>query len=193
MQIKTRLTRDDCERDDVKVFCPNATTLGFAGRFAKRGYWVQCAQNGVNHQGRIIGRVTCERKIYVEVAVASPCFSYVCVRWFEPHEVCEIRRAVPRKVFEFFARDNWEPREVFAALDYGVSDLADQKKLHEQFAIDKSEKRLASAFAAACVPFNVPPSPVPPSPVPPSPVPPSPVPPSPVPRSSIKPSGADHE
>lgn len=125
-KLQTTLTRTDCERDNVGVICPNATLLGFGERTSKRGKWIAFEQSNIHAVGRVVGRVTCEGKVYVEVACASQAFCSVFIRWIEPHEVKEIRPVPPSSVFEFFARDDWMPDSVFRAMEYGVSDLKEQ-------------------------------------------------------------------
>lgn len=124
--METTLTRKDCERDNVMVICPNATLLGFGTRRCKRGNWVVFEQQDLHWTGRVIGRVRCEGKTYIEVATAAPSMCSVYIRWIEPHEVKEIRPVPPKSVFDFLARDDWNPADVFKAMEYGVSDLKEQ-------------------------------------------------------------------
>jgi hypothetical protein len=131
--MQTTLTRTDCTRDDVRVPCPNATTLGFGLSYCKRGFWVEYEIDNQHHVGRAIGRVTCEGKVYIEVAQATLAFSTVHIRWIEPAHVREVRRAPPRHVFNFFAdTSGWHPDAIFRALEYGVSDLHDQIDANEK-------------------------------------------------------------
>jgi hypothetical protein len=120
------LTRTDCERDNVGVLCKNATTMGFGLRHCKRGNWVEYEVDDHRHVGRAIGRVRCEGKEYIELAVATLAFSAAFIRWIDPLTVKEVRKSPPRNVFKFFADTEWQPAAVFAALEYGVSDLHDQ-------------------------------------------------------------------
>ena len=120
-------TRADCTRDNNLVYLPNASTLGFGLYKAKRGNWVQWEMDGYHHVGRVIGRVVCEGKVYIEVAKAALDFSSAYVRWIDPAMVRECRENPPRRVFEFFAATTWDnPEDIHAALAYGVSDLHDQ-------------------------------------------------------------------
>ena len=120
-------TRSDCTRDNNFVYLPNASTLGFGLRKAKRGNWVQWESDNGHHVGRVIGRVICEGKVYIEVAKAALDFSSAYVRWVDPAKVRECRKNPPRRVFEFFAATTWDnPEDIHAALAYGVSDLHDQ-------------------------------------------------------------------
>ena len=125
-QIKTKLTRNDCTRDNVKVSCPNASTLGFGRSFAKRGHWLEYEIDNIKCIGRAIGRVICEGKIYIEVAQASLSFSCVHVRWINPGDVRESRRNPPRSIFTFLSQETWEPESIFPAMEYGISDMKDQ-------------------------------------------------------------------
>jgi hypothetical protein len=126
MPHMTRLTRTDCTRDNVAVICPGASLLGFGTRKCKRGSWVTYELDDHRHHGRAIGRVTCEGRIWIEIAQASDGFSSAYIRWIDPAWVKEVRPVPPRAVFAFFAMENWNPGDVFAALDYGVSDMRDQ-------------------------------------------------------------------
>jgi hypothetical protein len=119
-------TRTDCERDYVGVRLPNATTLGFGKYYAQPGNWVLYEQGDYHHVGRVICRVQCEDKIYVEVAAATSDFASVMVRWVKPEEVRECRAEPPRRVFDFFAGDWNSPEEIHAKLAHGVSDMKDQ-------------------------------------------------------------------
>ena len=122
-------TRTDCTRDNHAVRLPNATSLGFGRDTAMRGCWVMYESNNLWFVGRVICRVQCEGKTYVEVAQASADFSHVYVRWVEPAHIKECRTHPPRRVFEFFGSDNWDrPEDIHAALAYGVSDMKDQLK-----------------------------------------------------------------
>lgn len=122
----TKLTRTDCQRDNVKVECVNASTLGFGQRWCKCGYWIMYEVDGFSYVGRVIGRVTCKGGILIEVAQANLDLSHVYIRWVLPHQVREIRKNPPRSVFKFFASEDWKPETIFPALEYGVSDLHDQ-------------------------------------------------------------------
>jgi hypothetical protein len=113
-------------RDNIRVKCPNASSLGFGQLHCNRGNWVVFEIDDHHQFGRSIGRVICDGKIYIEMAVASTRFDSAYIRWIEPHQVREVRRAPPRAVFNFFAAETWNPKEVFAQLEYGVSDLRDQ-------------------------------------------------------------------
>lgn len=129
--MTTTLTRTDCERDNVRVICRNASTLGFGQRNCKRGNWIEFEVDDHKYVGRAIGRVICEGREYIEAAVATLSFSAAHIRWVEPASVREVRRSPPRHVFNFFSdTDGWYPEAIFRALEYGVSDLHDQ--LEEQ-------------------------------------------------------------
>jgi len=126
--------RTDCKRDNAQIICPNATMLGFGIRHCKRGFWVHFKdENDRERVGRAIGRVTCEGKVYIEVATAAENFSSAFIRWADPAKVLEIRRSPPRHVFNFFAdTDGWQQDAIFRALEYGVSDLHDQMNANEE-------------------------------------------------------------
>ena len=119
-------TRTDCTRDNRAVRLPNASTLGFGRWKAKRGNWVMYEIDNAHFVGRVISRVVCEGKEYVEVAQATLSFSSAHVRWIDPAAIRECRAAPPSKVFAFFAGDWSDPETIHAALAYGVSDLHDQ-------------------------------------------------------------------
>lgn len=119
-------TRTDCTRDNVAVYLPNATMLGFGQKKAKRGNWVRYEIDNHFFVGRVIGRVTCEGEVFVEVAQATLGFSAAHVRWIKPYDVRECRAKPPRAVFDFFAEEWTSAEEIHAKLEYGVSDLQDQ-------------------------------------------------------------------
>ena len=119
-------TRTDCTRDNVAVYLPNATTLGFGKRKAKRGNWVEYEVDNHHFVGRIISRVTCEGKVYVEVAQASPAFAHAYIGWIEPAQIRECRENPPRAVFDFFSGDWSNVEDIHAKIAYGISDLRDQ-------------------------------------------------------------------
>ncbi len=119
-------TRTDCTRDNQAVRLPNASTLGFGLWKAKRGNWVMYEVDNIHFVGRVIGRVTCERVVYIEVAQACESFSHAYVRWIKPEQVRECRAAPPKRVFEFFTGDWSNMETIHAALAYGVSDMKDQ-------------------------------------------------------------------
>src|SRR6266576_241951 len=105
--------RTDCKRDNVRVICPNASMLGFGTVTCKRGFWIHFTdENNSESVGRVIGRVVCEGKVYIEVATANRDFSSVFIRWAIPANVLEIRRAVPSSVFAFFSDSNWSPEAI---------------------------------------------------------------------------------
>ncbi len=119
-------TRPDCTRDNVAVHLPNATSLGFGRRKAKRGNWVQYEVENHHFVGRVISRVTCEGKTFVEVAQASPAFAHAYIRWIAAADIRECRDNPPRHVFDFFAGEWSKPEDIHAKLAYGVSDMQDQ-------------------------------------------------------------------
>lgn len=119
-------TRTDCERDNVAVRLPNATSLGFGLYKAKRGNWVQYEIDNHNFIGRVIGRVLCEGKVFIEVAQASLAFDHAYIRWIRPEDVRECRMNPPKTVFDFFTGEWNNPEDIHAKLAYGVSDMKDQ-------------------------------------------------------------------
>jgi len=130
MKITTTLTRTDCERDNQKVLCLNATLMGVGRRFCKRGNWVTLEIDNQKFIGRSLGRVVCEGVIYIELAQASIYFSSVHIRWVRPEEVREVRPTAPKRVLNFLSVDNntWcdNVQKLYQEIEYGVSDIHDQ-------------------------------------------------------------------
>ena len=94
-------TRTDCTRDNQAMICPNSSYLGFSTRTAKRGSWVTYTAYNGRHAARVIGRVTCERKTYLEVITTDTALTMAYVRWIDPADVTECYAAPRRKVLEF--------------------------------------------------------------------------------------------
>ena len=80
-------TRSDCTRDNRKTICPNSTGLGFSSNVAKRGNWITWEVDNHKHCGRVVGRVHCEGKTYIEVIATGVEFSAAHVRWINPADV----------------------------------------------------------------------------------------------------------
>ena len=93
-------TRDDCTRDNVATMLPNACTLGFGLYKAKRGNLVQYEIDNVHFAGRVVGRVHCEGKTYIEVIQFDRLMTMAHVRWIESHAV---KRCIPRPHYEVIA------------------------------------------------------------------------------------------
>jgi hypothetical protein len=79
-------TRSDCTRDNVAVRLPCASTLGYGLPVSKRGNWVSFVILDHRHSsnrafGRVVGRVVCEGKTYVEVMRFFPDTCGVGVCW----------------------------------------------------------------------------------------------------------------
>lgn len=105
----TSHTRTDCTRDNRRVILPNASRIGFAKRYAKRGFWIYAESGFGAAHGRVLGRVQCEGKVYVEALMLIGASLTPCVRWIEP---CEIREALahpPRAILQFIAGDWSDP------------------------------------------------------------------------------------
>jgi hypothetical protein len=114
-------TRTDCIRDNRAIPLPNASTLGFGLWKAKRGCWIVYEQSGFKHCGRSVGRVTCEGKTYVEVAVISLEHGGAHIRWIDPAEVRTCRRAPPKRTFDFICGDWSDMQSLSDQMAHGFS------------------------------------------------------------------------
>jgi hypothetical protein len=76
--------RTDCTRDNRATICVNSTLLGASTNKAKRGSWIHYEQDGYHHAARVVGRVHCEGKTYLEVIAMDTAFTVAYVRWIDP-------------------------------------------------------------------------------------------------------------
>jgi hypothetical protein len=111
-------TRADCTRDNRKIPLPRASLLGMGKRFAKRGDWIRAEVSGYPTCGRVIGRVTCEGKVFVEVAALGSIDSPY-VKWLDPAEVRECVSSPPRRIWEWISGDWTDPEAIHARLAKG--------------------------------------------------------------------------
>ena len=123
-------TRTDCTRDMKQVKLPYSAGnhVGFNTWIVKPGYWFSTEDGGA---GRMICRVVCEGKDYIEAAIISDDLSSAYIRWIEAKDIRTARRVPPKSVLEFMCRDDWSPESVHSALNYGVSDMNDQLPAYE--------------------------------------------------------------
>ena len=98
-------TRQDCKRDNVRVILPRATRLGFAKQHAKRGFWIYADSGFGQTFGRVLGRVKCEGRIYVEAILLVGGTATPCIRWIAPEDVAESYEHPPRAVLQFIMGD----------------------------------------------------------------------------------------
>ena len=88
-------TRTDCVRDNRAVPLPAVSCIGYSVPRAKRGYWVRYSKQAGTY-GRVIGRVRCEGKTYVEVITWRG-----HVRWIEPGDILDCHANPPWITLEF--------------------------------------------------------------------------------------------
>lgn len=98
-------TRTDCTRDNRATILPNATLLGSSTNKAKRGSWVHYEQDNNHHAARVVGRVHCEGKTYLEVIAMDTAFTMAYVRWIEPACVRACYSGPHTRVIEFMIGD----------------------------------------------------------------------------------------
>lgn len=99
--IKYHGIRDDCERDVQAVICPNAVHLGYSTNKAKRGSWITYETDDHHRAGRVVGRVKCEGKTYLEIVTWDTALTFAYVRWIEAHRVRECYNQPHRRVIDF--------------------------------------------------------------------------------------------
>jgi hypothetical protein len=116
------LTRNDCTRDNRKVYLPNASSIGYDQRWSKRGYWLTFdSPFGGTAYGRVVGRVRCQGVTYVEVIALFGCDMTPAVRWVLPDAISACRKHPPRNVLSFVLGEWTKPADIFAAVEYGIS------------------------------------------------------------------------
>lgn len=94
--------RTDCTRDNRQTICKNASSLGYSTYIAKRGSWITY-ENDQGHLacGRVVGRVHCEGKTYLEIIQTNAAFTMAYARWIDPLSVRECYNAPHRRVIAF--------------------------------------------------------------------------------------------
>jgi hypothetical protein len=101
--------RTDCTRDNQQVILPNASLLGYSTNRAKRGSWIVFEGESRLAAGRVVGRVHCEGKTYLEVIVTDAGLTMAYVRWIDPVCVRECYSQPHRRVFEFLMGEWRDP------------------------------------------------------------------------------------
>lgn len=119
LQIKTSVTRQDCERDLVPVKCPHASTEGFSIARAEKGNWLIYEKDNNHWVCRVICRVTCDLQVWLEVAQLSM-DGNVYIRWVDPDWVHECYLEPPRRVFNWITSEDWDVQQVHTDLSEGV-------------------------------------------------------------------------
>lgn len=111
--------RKDCKRDNVKVIARNATLLGFATRVVKRGCWIVFDYEGLSTQcfGRVVGRVTCEGKVYVEVVTMFAGGQIPAIRWIDPDTILECNKSPPCEIFVWICGEWNNPGIILTRLE----------------------------------------------------------------------------
>lgn len=108
--------RTDCTRDNRATYLPNASHLGYDLWKAKRGNWVRFKREGMDGaHGRVIGRVHCEGKTYIEIVALLGNLDIPAIRWIEPSDVIQCRELPPKAIFDFICGD-WNARTVANAI-----------------------------------------------------------------------------
>lgn len=110
-------TRSDCSRDNVRVICPNSSRLGYSRYYTKRGFWISAQGEGhpeFRGVGRVLGRVRCEGKTYVEAMMFFGATMTPVLRWIEPFAVNESYAQPPRSVLQWIMGDWSDPASLVA-------------------------------------------------------------------------------
>jgi hypothetical protein len=123
--------RTDCVRDNVKVFCANVRAVAYSTPWAKRGYWISCDYAGARRIGRVIGRITCEGKVYVETVLLATDGQSAYVRWIEPEWIETCVRHSPRELFAFMLGEWTEPADIIARAEGGF--IRDASNAHRAY------------------------------------------------------------
>lgn len=122
--------RTDCTRDNKETKLPNADTLGFGLWKAKRGNWIVYEQDNHKTIARVIGRVHCEGKTYIEVVALSEDLTFGFVRWIEPAQVRRCIAKPPRAAVAFLLGDDWQdPDTILKTIHQGFYRAADDDAL----------------------------------------------------------------
>jgi hypothetical protein len=129
--VQSRIMRTDCTRDNVKVYCTNVRVVACGTPWAKRGHWISCDYSGARRIGRVIGRVICEGKIYVETVLLALDGQAAYVAWIEPEWIETCVRHSPREIFAFMLGEWKEPADIIARAEGGfIRDASDAYRAH---------------------------------------------------------------
>ena len=117
--VVSRFCRTDCTRDNKKVRLPNARHSGFCVTFAKRGFWITSTMMSDEHVGRVVGRVVCEGKVYVEAIMLSTDLQHAFARWIDPETIQSCHRHSPHECMAFMLGAWDEPADIIHASEQG--------------------------------------------------------------------------
>lgn len=122
-RIHTSLTRDDCIRDTEDVPLPRLTGAVGEKEFASPGDWVEFRpfqDVGPIAKGRVIGRVKCEGKVYIELAYL--CRNMVHIHWAKPDDIyhCTGIERIRTSLNWLANADFSDTSKVLTDLEYGV-------------------------------------------------------------------------
>ena len=119
--------RTDCTRDRQKTLCRNASTLGEGTIWATPGSWVQYTESVETGDGRadryrcgrVVGRVHCEGRTWLEVIALLGAADCPAVRWIDPDSVTVCKHFPPYLEFAFMCGP-WDSAEsILARVQYG--------------------------------------------------------------------------
>jgi hypothetical protein len=94
-------TRTDCKRDKRQTICVNSTWIGHSTKVARPGSWVHYEVDDHHHVARVVGRVHCEGKTYLEVITTDVAMTMAYVRWIESAMVRACYAGPHHKVMAF--------------------------------------------------------------------------------------------
>jgi hypothetical protein len=109
--MKDTGTRTDCTRDNRRTICPNSRHFGSSSNVAKRGCWIMYEIDNYHHAGRVVGRVHCEGKTYLEIISVDVAMTYACVRWIDPACVYQCYPSPHTRLIEFMVGE-WTDAEI---------------------------------------------------------------------------------
>lgn len=102
-------TREDCTRDNKRTILPNSSLLGYSTNVAKRGCCLVYDHREQRVWARVVGRVHCEGKTYIEVIKTDPAFTMAYVDWIDPATVQACYAAPHRQVINFLIGEWKDP------------------------------------------------------------------------------------
>jgi hypothetical protein len=103
--------RRDCTRDNRITILPNAWKPGGGTVKAQRGSIVCFERDNATGGGRVIGRVHCEGKTYLEIARWDNMLMHAYVSWIDPACVRECCDKPHTKLLAFLLGDDWHDAE----------------------------------------------------------------------------------
>lgn len=116
--------RKDLVFSDQRVQCPNASTLGYGLRYAKRGFWIAAKYEGSNVFGRCLGRVDSDAAPWVTdmigILMLSSDGTFPIFRIIDPKDVFSSEAEVPARMLELMMADMSNPLAAIKRVQDGI-------------------------------------------------------------------------